>query len=94
MNISDNAIPSVPTTQSAGWVAFTYIAFGTSLLMVGIGIAFLPIEIWMRGYLAIGVLMVIQSCITLAKTQRDAAENARLVNRVETARTEKMLLGA
>ncbi len=94
MNIpSDNAVPSVPTTQSAGWIAFTYIAFGTSLLMVGIGIAFLPIEIWMRGYLAIGVLMVVQSCITLAKTQRDAAENARLVNRVETARTEKMLLG-
>jgi hypothetical protein len=88
MNISDSAMPSVPTTQSPGWVAFTYIAFGTSLLMVGIGIAFLPIEIWMRGYLAIGTLMVVQSCITLVKTQRDAAENTRLVNRVETARTE------
>jgi hypothetical protein len=93
VHISDNANASVPTTQSPGWVAFTYIGFATSLLMVGIGIAFLPIEIWMRGYLAIGVLMVVQSCITLAKTQRDAAENARLVNRVETARTEKMLLG-
>jgi hypothetical protein len=94
VNLVDNTIPSVPTSQSSGWVAFTYIAFGTSLLMVGIGIAFLPIEIWMRGYLAIGILMVVQSCITLAKTQRDAAENARLVNRVETARTEKMLMGS
>jgi len=37
--------------------------------------------------------MVVQSCLTLAKTQRDAAENARLLNRVESARTEKMLLG-
>jgi hypothetical protein len=62
--------------------------------MTGVGIAFLPIEIWMRGYLAIGVLMVVQSSITLAKTQRDTAENARLVNPVETARTEKMLLGS
>jgi hypothetical protein len=61
--------------------------------MVGLGIAFLPIDIWMRGYLAIGVLMVVQSCITLAKTQRDSAESARLVNRVETARTEKILMG-
>ena len=94
MTISDNAIPAVPTTQSPGWVAFSYIAFATSLLMVGIGIVFLPIETWMRGYLAIGILMVVQSCITLAKTQRDAAENARLVNRIETARTEKKLMGS
>jgi hypothetical protein len=94
MHIADNSMPSVPVSQSGGWVAFTYVAFATSLLMVGVGIVFLPIEIWMRGYLAIGVLMVVQSCITLAKTQRDAAENARLVNRVETARTEKMLMGS
>jgi hypothetical protein len=94
MNITDSSLNSVPATQTQGWVAFTYIAFVASLVMVGTGIAFLPIDIWMRGYLGIGVLMVVQSCITLAKTQRDAAENARLVNRVETARTEKMLMGA
>jgi hypothetical protein len=94
MTIMDNATPSVPTTLSPGWVALTYIGFGTSPLMTGVGIAFLPIEIWMRGYLAIGVLMVVQSSITLAKTQRDTAENARLVNPVETTRTEKMLLGS
>lgn len=94
MNIPDSSYPAVPTTQSAGWVAFTYIAFVTSLLTVAAGILFLPIEIWMRGYLGIGVLMVVQSCITLAKTQRDTAENARLVNRVETARTEKILMGS
>jgi hypothetical protein len=94
MNIQDNGYAPVPTTQTQGWVAFTYIAFVTSLLTVGAGIVFLPIEIWMRGYLGIGVLMVVQSCLTLAKTQRDAAENARLVNRVETARTEKILLGS
>jgi hypothetical protein len=93
MNLSDNIVPGVPATQSQGWVAFTYIAFVVSLASVALGIAFMPIEIWMRGYLGIGVLMVVQSCITLAKTQRDQAENARLVNRVETARTEKILMG-
>ncbi len=91
MSLSDH---SVPATQTGAWVAFTYIAFVTSLAMVGAGIAFLPIDIWMRGYLAIGVLMVVQSCLTLSKTQRDMAEAARLVNRVETARTEKMLMGS
>jgi hypothetical protein len=85
---------SVPATQSGVWVAFTYIAFVASLLMLGTGIVFLPIDIWMRGYLGIGVLMVVQACLTLAKTQRDMAENARLLNRVETARTEKILMGS
>jgi hypothetical protein len=84
----------VPATQSGGWVAFTYIAFATALLTVGTGILFLPVDIWVRGYLGIGVLMLVQSCLTLAKTQRDLPENARLLNRVETARTEKMLLGS
>jgi len=70
MNMTDSTLTTVPVTQTQAWIAFTYIAFVASLLMV------------------------VQSCITLAKTQRDAAENARLVNRVETARTEKMLLGA
>jgi hypothetical protein len=93
MNITDNTAPGLQATQTPAWVAFTYIAFAASLSMVGLGIAFLPIDIWMRGYLAIGVLMVVQSCITLAKTQRDSAESARLVNRVETARTEKILMG-
>jgi hypothetical protein len=85
--------PALPTTQSQGWLTFTYLAFGISVLMTAAGILFLPLDIWMRGYLGICVLMVVQSCITLAKTQRDAAENARLLNRVETARAEKILLG-
>jgi hypothetical protein len=40
--------------------------------MAGLGIAFLPIEIWTPAYFAIGILTVAQSCITLAKVQRDA----------------------
>jgi len=89
----DNVTGSMPATQTQAWVVFTYIAFAASLVMVGTGIVFLPIDVWMRGYLGIGVLMVVQACLTLAKTQRDAAESARLVNRVETARTEKILMG-
>jgi hypothetical protein len=89
MNLQDPSYPTIPATQSQGWTAFTYMAFVASILSVGTGIVFLPIEIWMRGYLGIGVLMVIQSCLTLAKTQRNAAESARLVNRIETAGPRK-----
>jgi hypothetical protein len=94
MNAFENSVTAVPTTQSSGWIVFTYISFATSLIMVLGGIVLMPIELWLRGYLAIGVLMVVQASITLSKTLRDAAESARLVNRVETARTEKILMGS
>jgi hypothetical protein len=94
MNAFENSVTAVPTTQSSGWIVFTYISFATSLVMVLGGIVLMPIELWLRGYLAIGVLMVVQASITLSKTLRDAAESARLVNRVETARTEKILMGS
>jgi hypothetical protein len=48
----------------------------------------------MRAFLFMGMLMVVQSCVTLTKTQRDVHESARLVNRIEDARTEKLLMEA
>jgi hypothetical protein len=38
--------------------------------------------------------MLVQSCITMTKTQRDMHEGARLMNRIEDARTEKLLMEA
>ncbi len=41
-----------------------------------------------------GVVALIQSCITLTKTRRDVHESSRLVNRIEDARTERLLMEA
>ncbi|MDE2361449.1 MAG: hypothetical protein KGM42_02130 [Hyphomicrobiales bacterium] len=79
-------------THSSGWKTFTYVSFGASLVMVAGGILFLPIDLWMKGYLAMGAMMLIQSCITVTKTQRDIHEAAKLVNRIEDARTERLLM--
>jgi hypothetical protein len=80
--------------HSGGWLAFTYASFGAALLMVGAGIFFLPLESWIKGYLAMGVVLLIQSCITLTKTMRDVHEGEKLVNRIEDARTERLLMEA
>jgi hypothetical protein len=58
--------------------------------MVCGGILYLPVDIWMKGYLAMGVVMLVQTYVTLTKTQRDIHEAARLVNRIEDARTERL----
>jgi len=80
--------------HSASWVTFTYVSFGAALLMVAIGIFFLPLDVWIKGYLAMGVVLLIQSCITLTKTMRDVHEGEKLVNRIEDAKAERLLMEA
>ncbi len=78
--------------HSPAWVVFTYVSFAAALAMVIVGIMLMPIELGMKGYLAMGVAMLIQSCITLTKTIRDNDEAGKLVNRIEDAKTERLLM--
>ena len=79
--------------HSPAWVAFTYASFVASVIMVALAIVFLPLDIWIKGYFAIGTAMLVQSSITVTKTLRDQHENAKLVNRIEDAKTERLLMG-
>jgi hypothetical protein len=82
------------TTQShsAAWITFTYVSFGASALMVGIGVHLSGLDLSMKGYLTMGFLMLVQSCITMTKTMRDVQESSRLVNRIEDAKAERLLM--
>jgi hypothetical protein len=60
--------------------------------MVVVGIVLMPIDLAMKGYFAMGVIMLIQSCVTLTKTIRDNDEASKLVNRIEDAKTERLLM--
>ena len=83
--------PNAPVHSNA-WVTFTYVSFSGSALLVGIGLFFLPVDLWIKGYLAMGVVMLIQSCVTLTKTVRDVHESSRMVNRLEDAKAERLLM--
>jgi hypothetical protein len=78
--------------HSAAWVTFTYISFAASAFMVAIGIWLLPLDLSMKGYLTMGFLMLIQSCVTMTKTMRDMHEGGKLVNRIEDAKAERLLM--
>jgi hypothetical protein len=78
-----------PVERPTGaWVSFSYASFAASILMVGGGIAALPLDWWVRAYFAMGMVMVVQSCFTLSKNVHEAS---RMINRIEEARTEKLL---
>ena len=53
----------------------------------------MPLGLWIKGYFAIGIVMLIQSCITRTKTIRDVHESGKLVNRIEDAKAERLLMG-
>jgi hypothetical protein len=83
-----------PNTQphSSSWIAFTYASFAGSAFMVAAGIFFLPVDLWIKSYLAMGTFMLVQCAIAMTKTLRDTHEASKLMNRIEDARTEKLLM--
>jgi hypothetical protein len=78
--------------HSPAWITFTYISFAASAFMVAIGIWLLPLDLALKGYLSMGFLMTVQSCITMTKTMRDMHESDKLVNRIEDAKAERLLM--
>jgi hypothetical protein len=78
--------------HTGAWVTFTYVSFAASAFLVALGVFFLPIDLWMKGYLTMGIVMLVQTCVTLTKTVRDNHESTRLVNRIEDAKAERLLM--
>lgn len=68
------------------WVSFV-LSFGGGL----VGIYYLEGSLAVKGFLLMAFLFTISSCFTLAKVTRDKHEENQMVNKVEKAKTEKLL---
>ena len=77
--------------DSPAWVAFTQISFVLSLIAMGVGIYYMPVELWVRGYLAMGTLFVVSSTVVASKTMRDQHESRKIVNKIQEVKTERLL---
>ncbi|HZR36589.1 MAG TPA: YiaA/YiaB family inner membrane protein [Nevskia sp.] len=77
--------------DSPAWLFFVKVSFTAALAGMVFGVAVMPVEIWMRGYMILGTLFLVGSTFTLAKTMRDEFENAKLINQIAQARAEKLL---
>ena len=85
---------STPDTTPATTAAFhmqAVLSFGVSLAAVVVGTVYLPVDGWVKAFLAIAVLYAITSAFTLAKCVRDRQESLTVVNRVDQARMDKLL---
>ncbi len=69
--IRDNHYRQVDTSA---WILQVWIAFAVALVLMVVGLYNLPVDWWVRGYLAVGLFFTISSSFTLAKTIRDNEE--------------------
>ncbi len=77
--------------NTPAWMAFVWISFGISVGLMSIGIYQLPTELWVKGYMTMGLFFCVGSSFTLAKTVRDNHESRKLINGVTEVKTERML---
>jgi hypothetical protein len=83
-------VQTTQTTTTAFYVQ-AVISFGISMTALAVGIAYLPVNGWVRAFLSLGLLYVVTSTFTLAKCVRDRQEESTLVGRVDQARLDKLL---
>ena len=84
---------STPTQNKTtnAFYAQAGISFGLALLSMVVAVLYLPVDPWIRAFLALGTLYLTTSAFTLAKCVRDAQETSSVVNRLDQARVDKIL---
>src|SRR2546430_17381036 len=75
--------------HSSAWVTFTYASFSASAFMVAIGVYFLPLDLWMKGYLSMGIAVLVQSCVTRAQHAGEMHDSRKLLTRIEDVKAER-----
>ena len=85
--MSNNAIK-----HSAGWINFSMGSFVVAAAMMAGGIFFLEASFAAKGFYAMSALMLVHTSISVTKTLRDNEEAGKLINKVEDAKTEKLLM--
>ncbi len=79
------------TGHTNAWIAQTWISFIVSIAATTVGIIYMPANIWLRGYLGMGLMFSVGSTISLSKTLRDQEEAKRMISRIDQAKLERLL---
>jgi hypothetical protein len=77
--------------DTPAWIFQVWASFALSIGTTAVGIAYVPLDPWIRAFLGMGLLFSVGSALTLAKTLRDNHEAKRLINRLSEAKAEKII---
>ena len=77
---------------SAAWNMYSYLNFIVAAGMMAGGIYFLEASFSAKGFYAMAALMLVNSTAAVSKAMRDTEESQRLHNKLDEARTERLLM--
>ena len=77
--------------DSNAWKIFSIASFVVAAAMMAGGIYNLDASFAAKGFYAMAAIMLVHTSITITKTLRDAEEANRFLNKLEDAKTEKLL---
>jgi len=83
--------PDLSPTHSAAWVAQSWVSFVVAVGATALGVWCLPVDAWVKGFLAMGLLFTVGSTFSLAKTVRDMHESLRITARIDDARVSRLI---
>ncbi|MEN0041261.1 MAG: YiaA/YiaB family inner membrane protein [Pseudomonadota bacterium] len=90
--MSNTTKVTAPNSGFSAFSMFTFISFGVAAAMMAGGIYFLEASFAAKGFYAMSALMLVHTTISLSKTLRDREEQAKLHNRIDEARAERLLM--
>ena len=82
---------AIDQEHSSAWIAQTWLSFFISISATSIGIIYLPANLWVKGFMGMGLVFTVGSTVSLTKTQRDIHESKKLTFKIEEARVERIL---
>jgi hypothetical protein len=80
-----------PIRTSQAFNMFSYVNFVVAAAMMAGGIYFMEASFSAKGFYAMAALMLVSSTVGVTKALRDKEEGDRLHNKLEEARTERLL---
>ncbi|MDT9592267.1 YiaA/YiaB family inner membrane protein [Nocardioides zeae] len=90
--MTNSSLPNGPSSKNTNaFFLQAGIAFGVALLTMVCAIIYVPVDPWIRAFLALGTLFLVTSSFTLAKCVRDAQESSSVVSRLDQARVDRIL---
>jgi hypothetical protein len=81
----------IQPSQTSAFYLQAILSFALSMTAMTIAIIYLPAAGWIRAFLALGLLYLVTSTVTLCKVVRDRQELSEVTNRVDQARLDKLL---
>ena len=78
--------------NSGAWNAYTMASFIVAASMMAGGIYFLEASFAAKGFYAMSALMLVHTSICATRALRDVEEQSRMINKIEDARTERLLM--